>query len=37
MSRMTCILIDELSVSSINIVLCVHLGDFSRKFKVHLD
>ena len=28
-SRMTCILVDELSVSSINSVLCVHLGDFN--------
>jgi len=35
-SRMTCILVDELSVSSINIIMCVHLGDFNRKFKEHM-
>ena len=47
-SRRTCFLVDELSVNSINSVLCVHLGDFNRnlvclylgdlnqKFQVHL-
>jgi len=35
-SRMTCILVDELSVSLINIVMYVHLGDFSRNFKEHM-
>jgi len=35
-SQMTCILIDELSVKSINSVLCVYLGDCNRKlFCIH--
>jgi len=35
-SEMTCILVHELSVSLINIVMCVHLGGFNRKFKEHM-
>jgi len=33
---MTCVLVDKLSVSTIMIVLYMHLGDLNQKFEICL-